>query len=110
MYRCPEHPDHIQVGIQKNGKPTCTVWNCKGKWTDDFRCGRIMEPISREERDKLRLDKLTKVMKETPLPDWVIVGIKQIAWDCGHSCGQEEVDNYIMSWIDQFEENFKNSS
>ena len=46
---------------------------------------------------------LRETLKETPLPDWVITGIRQTAYEEFHSYGQHEVDGYVLDWISTFE-------
>ena len=98
MGRCPKHPEHIQSGNK------CEAWVCKNKWTDKFRCGCDLEPLSSEELAKIQADELEKTLKETTLPDWVVDTIKSIAYEEFHSYGQREVDQYISEWLYIFEE------
>lgn len=48
-------------------------------------------------------EKLRAKFVSTSLPDWIITGIRQIAWTEFHSNGQDEVDMYVLDWIEQFE-------
>lgn len=43
-------------------------------------------------------------LENTTLPDWVVAGIRQIAYEEFYSYGQNEVDGYIIEWICRLEE------
>lgn len=100
MKRCPKHPDTIQAHDK------CEVW--VGPPT--LRCGHTLDPLPAEELREMQIADLKETLDKTTLPDWVVTGIRQWAWDIGHSCGQAEVDGYMQEWLYRFEELQKNVS
>lgn len=49
-------------------------------------------------------DQVKKAVEETTLPEWMIVGIRQIAYDLAHHSGQDDVDEYVLEYIWIFEQ------
>jgi len=99
MKRCPKHPDHDAVGDR------CEVWINETKT-----CGQTLEPVPQEEIRARQVADLKESLEKTTLPAWVVTGIRQWAWDIGHSCGQTEVDGYVQEWLYEFEELQRNAS
>lgn len=100
MKRCPKHPDHIPQGT------SCEVWIDRTK----LRCGHALEPVPQEEIRARQVVDLKEALENTMLPNWVVTGIRQWAWDAGHSYGQSEVDGLVQEWLDRFEELQRNAS
>lgn len=94
MKRCPKHPDTIQTQSDK-----CEVWVGGIK----MQCGHALEPLSATELQEIRTKYLKDALEKTTLPSWVVAGIQEIAWDQGHACGQQEVDNYVLDWLGTLE-------
>jgi len=46
-------------------------------------------------------------IEHSPLPRWIIPVITQIAYTNGHAYGEDEVNGYIIDWLDTFEEAYK---
>lgn len=46
-------------------------------------------------------------IKHSPLPKWMIPVITQIAYEKGHAYGEDEVNGYIIGWLNDFEEAYK---
>ena len=47
------------------------------------------------------------MIKHTPLPKWTVLAIRQIAYEKGHAYGEDEVNGYVMEWLNIFEEAYK---
>lgn len=99
MKRCPKHPDRDALGT------SCEVWISKTKM-----CGHAFESVPQEEIRAMQVADLKEALEKTDLPDWVVDGIRQWAWDIGHSCGQAEVDGYMQEWLYGFEELRRNAA
>lgn len=97
MGRCPIHSKYIQSGS------TCMVWVCRNKWTDPFRCGHTLNPLSADELKEIRATKTKDAINKTTLPEWIVVAIKSIAHKQLHLCEETEVDDCIRAWIQTFE-------
>jgi len=93
MKRCPKHPDREAVGDR------CEVWVTETKM-----CSTALEPVPQEEIRARQVADLKESLEKTKLPAWVVTGIRQWAWDIGHSYGQAEVDGYVQEWLHRFEE------
>lgn len=63
----------------------------------------------KKEKTKRRKEAQFAVDNST-LPKWAIKFIESQAWDMGHAYGQPEVDNYLLSWIDDAEECMRKNS
>ncbi len=93
MKRCPKHPDRDAVGTR------CEVWINETKM-----CNHALEPVPQEEIRAKQVADLKESLEKTTLPDWVVTGIRQWAWDVGHSYGQAEVDGHVQEWLYRFEQ------
>lgn len=104
--------DHLLLAlheINRLGANPITQYDCKSR-ADFMRHVDKMREIAFEaikfvEGANITLaDQVKKAIEETTLPEWMIVGIRQIAYDIGHSNGQEEVDGWILEYIYIFEQ------